>query len=283
MEIVHYGNSQAYVFKNESSDKLIINIDGHAWDSVLGTKNERRWLHTYNGAQFLQVLRNGYTFLIPEKFSRQPGISYYDDMQDRANYTAENILNCYIESINGYLAEHSFSDIVIIGSSEGALLLPLIYEGMNDKGLVKALVSISFGGFSLYESYLILSARQNVPPDYRAMYLYFLETFKPGKAEYPNSFEEDVYNLTYRWLNSFKDIRPLDYYKNIDIPILFIHGEFDYRLPVDSTFNIQIELPKKPFEYRYYKWGHQPEKYFDTLQVRNDVADWINKILANTL
>jgi hypothetical protein len=168
IEIVRYGNSQAYVFKNTSSNKLIISIDGSGWDSILGIKNERRWTITHNGAQLFQVLGDKYTFFIPEKFKRQPGMIYYNDMEDRANYTANNLLECYTESINGYLSEYTYSSIVLIGTSEGAALLPLIYERMNNKDMVKALVSISFGGLTQYESFAILSTRPNLSPDYKA-------------------------------------------------------------------------------------------------------------------
>jgi hypothetical protein len=76
MEIVRYEKSQAYVFESILSDKLIINIDGSGWDSVLGIKNERRWATIHNGVQFLQVLGDKYTFFIPEKLRRQPGMIY---------------------------------------------------------------------------------------------------------------------------------------------------------------------------------------------------------------
>jgi hypothetical protein len=218
MEIVRYGNSQAYVFENELSDKLIISIEGSGWDSVLGTKNGERWSGTGIGAQMIQVLRDKYTFLIPEKLKRQPGMVYSGDMEDRANYTAGNLLDCYTESINGYLSEHSFSSIVIIAASEGTVLLPLIYERMNNKDAVKALVSIGFGGVSLYESYSVLSQLPNVSPEDRNMYQYFVEKYHPDLSDHWDSYAEFVYGVTYRWFNSFKDIRPFEYYKNIDIP-----------------------------------------------------------------
>jgi pimeloyl-ACP methyl ester carboxylesterase len=275
MEIAHYGNSHAYVFMNELSDRLIINIDGSGWDSTLGTKNKRRWTTTKNGAQLLQVLGDKYTFFIPEKFRREPGLTYYEDMGDRADYTADNLLNCYIESINGYLSEHSFSSIILIGTSEGAMLLPLIYDRMNNKDMVKALVSISFGGLSLYESYSILYIYPDLHSDYKAMYQYFLLAFEPGKTDYPDSFKEDVFGITYRWFNSFKDIKPFDYYKNINIPVLFVHGDYDYNIPVESTTFIQENLSEKPFTYKYFQWAHQPEKYSDIITFRNEVAEWV--------
>jgi hypothetical protein len=284
MEIVRYGNSQAYVFENVLSDKLIINLDGSGWDSILGTKNERRWTATHNGAQLLQVLGDKYTFFIPEKLKRQPGMTYHEDIEDRANYTADNLLACYIESINGYLEEHSFSSIILIGTSEGAALLPLIYERMNNKDTVKALVSISFGGYSLYESYQILGASPEVPQETKNMYNHILEVYeyvedyKTKNDEITITPEEDFYGLNYRWFDSFMPLRPFDYYKNMNIPVLFVHGDYDINVPVASTVFIQENLPEKPFTYKYFRWAHQPRKRSHLIAERNEIAEWIVNI-----
>jgi esterase/lipase len=283
MEIVRYGNSQAYVFRNSLSDKLIINIEGSGWDSVLGIRNERRWLQTRQGAQLLQELGERYSFLIPEKLNRQPGMEYSKEINDRSNYTAEKILDCYIESINGYLNEHSFSSIILIGSSEGAILLPLIYQRIDMKDSVTVMVSISFGGYSLYESYRILSESPKVPRKFKDMYNHILEVYeyvedyKAENGEINITPEEDFYGLNYRWFDSFMKIRPFDYYKEINIPILFTHGEKDYNVPVESTLYIQKNLHEKPFEYIYYKWRHQPTNYFDTINFRKNISEWIIK------
>jgi esterase/lipase len=287
MEIVHYGSSQAYVFKNaSSSNRLIINIEGSGWDSVLGTKNDKRWLMTHQGAQLLQVLNDRYTFFIPEKLNRQPGFDYSKETADRSNYTSGKILDCYMESINGYLNEHFYSSIILIGSSEGAVLLPLIYERMDAKDSVTAMVSIAFGGFSLYESYKILSASPRVSQEFRKMYSHIIEVFDwmedyKSKNENVNiTPEEDFYGFNYRWFDSFLSIRPFDYYRYITIPVLFVHGKKDQNVPVESTQYVQENLPEKPYEYKYYEWAHQPNNYFGIIDLRNDISEWIRKIDA---
>jgi pimeloyl-ACP methyl ester carboxylesterase len=257
---------------------LIVSIEGSGWDSVLGVKNEERWLAVHQSAQLLQVLRDAYTFFIPEKLNRQPGLVYSRNVEDRADYTAENFLDCYLESINGYLAEHAFSSIVLIGGSEGAILLPLIYERMNDKHAVTALVSLSGGGLSLYESYSILSVSPKVGAEWNERYRNIVEEYSPEKRPYGYSFAEDVYGMSNRWFASFIHIRPFDRYKDIHIPILFAHGERDYNVPVESTRYIQENLPNKPFEYRYYKWDHQPRNKADTIQLRREIAEWVRKM-----
>jgi len=275
MEIMRYSNSQAYLFHNESSDRLIIALEGSGWDSVLGTRENNIWTSVQYGSQILQELSDYFTILIPEKLRRQPGGTYIEDAEDRANYTANNLIAGYSESINGFLAEHDFSSIVLIGTSEGAMLLPIIYENMNKKEKVIAMVSISFGGLSIYESSNILSARRNLPQGWFEMYFNLSQIFKPTSNEVFDSYEENYYFHTLRWFSSVMHIRPFDYYGKINIPILFVHGEADFNVPVESTRYIQENLPEKPFEYRYYDWDHQPRNLADLLQFRKEVAEWI--------
>jgi len=276
MKIMRYANSQAYVLTNKTSDKLIIVVEGSGWDSVLGEKQDNIWISVKYASQFLQELGNDYTFLIPEKLNRQPGLVYIEDMEDRANYTAENILACYNESINSYLAENAFSSVVLLGVSEGALLLPLIYDRMNNKDNVTAMVSIGFGGLSLFEAYSILSVRPYSPPEWSEMCRDIANICDPANAEVKNTFEEDFYGITYRWFDSFRNIRPFDHYKSITIPILFVHGVADYNMPVESTVYIEKNLPEKPFEYWYYdNWDHQPRNKADMIAFRKEVSEWI--------
>jgi pimeloyl-ACP methyl ester carboxylesterase len=279
MEIVTYGDSRGYAFPSENSNKLIINLEGSGWNSVLGLYNGKKWTETHHGAQLLQVLNDTYTFLIPEKFKRQPGNNYENDMDDRERYTAENLIACYTELINGYLNEHDFSSIILIGISEGAILLPSVYRNIDEKhkSNVKALVSCSGGGLSLYEDYEILVKREGPKKwqEWVNMYRFYLEEYKPGKEEYPDSFDEIINGVTFRWWNSVKDIRPFDHYKDIEIPVVFFHGYSDYNIPVESVAYIADNIKDKQFYYKIYKWAHQPEKYSDIIEFRNDIAAWI--------
>ena len=275
MEIFNYGDSHAYVFKNNASDKLLINIDGSGWDSVLGIKNEGMWTNVHLGAHLLQYFGDKYTILIPEKLKRQPGLIYYTDMEDRANYTADKLLNCYSESINGYLSEYSFASITIVGAFEGSYLVPLLYERLINKEKVKSIVSIFCGGLSLYESYSILNRLETIPIAYRQMYRYFLDVYRPGNYR-PDSYLENVYELTYRWYNSFIDIRPFDYYKHINIPVLFIAGYLGSNVPDDSFRYLRENLPEKPFDY-IYKNPAAIMTNSDFLNIIDDIVKWLNK------
>jgi esterase/lipase len=282
MDIVKYGESQGYSFPAEGSNKLIVIFEGSGWSSVLGVHNGRKWIETHLGAQLLQELNHKYTVLIPEKLKRQPGGIYENDMTDREYYNAENLVMCYSEVINGYLNEHSFSSVILIGISEGAFLTPVIYNKMDEKNKtnVKAIVSCAGGGLSLYEDYGILVEREG-PKEWQGwvdMYKFYLEEYKPGKEEYLNSFDEIVNGTTFRWWNSMRTIRPFDYYKNIEIPVGFFHGYYDHNIPIESVAYIANNLKGKPFYYKIYKWSHQPKKYSDTIQFREDIAAWILEI-----
>jgi hypothetical protein len=277
MEILKYNNRLAYNFPNKKSNKLIIITEGSGFESVLGIKEDGIWSQVGMGSQLLQELHTNYTLLILEKLNRQPGKVYFEDMEDRANYTAENLLVGYVETIDCYFAEHDFSSIILVGASEGAMLLPLLYEKMRNKDKVIAMISIGFGGLSMYESYTILNTkRTGYPQDWIEMFSDILNTFNPrNNSKFPNSYEENYYNLTYRWFSSFFHIRPFDYYKNINIPILFVHGMNDYNIPFESTAYIQENIPDKPFQYQYYKWEHQPRTNPDIIQFRKNLAYWI--------
>jgi hypothetical protein len=281
MEILRYANSQAYVFPNTKTDKLMIVIEGSGSASVLGIRQGNTWTGVGMITQLLQELANNFTVLLPEKLKRQPGINYVDNIEDRANYTAENLLVCYSESINNYLVENVCSSIVLVGVSEGALLLPLIYERMENRNSVAAMVALNFGRYSLYESYKILSELPETPIEYRNIYKHIIEVYeyieylKTHNVEIEISPTEDFYGFNYRWYNSFLGIRPIDYYERINISILFTHGKNDFRVPVDSTLYIQNNLPEKPFDFLYFPWSHQPETISDMVSFRKEIAGWI--------
>lgn len=278
MEILNYENSTAYFIPNGNSDKLIISLEGSGWQSVLGKKNEKGWEYVAVAAGVEQYLPE-YAILIPEKLKRQPGKNHINDMEDRENYTAQNIIRCYSESINNFLNENNFTSVVIIGSSEGGFLLPLVYEKIEKKDNIIALISFAAGGYSIYESYSVLNERQHdIPSSYKKCYEDVLNEFNPVKKEFNNSFEDIYHNHTYRWFNSIVHIRPFDYYKKINIPVLFIHGKFDINVAVESTMYIQENLPDKPFTYKYYYWAHGMETKMAALRVLSDVAEWIREI-----
>jgi len=148
---------------------------------------------------------------------------------------------------------------------------------MEKKNLVKGMVSIAAGGLSMYESYLISAEKKDVPDFWKEAYSQSINIHENLK-DYSESIETTPLDLVYRQMASFMDIRPFDYYKNINIPILFIHGNKDMNIAVESTIYIQKNLPDKPFEFIYYNMGHIPMEEAEKIRFRNDIAKWIRKI-----
>ena len=268
MEVLQYEDTRIYEFKNVHSNKLIINIEGSGWTSVLGSKGENKWNWVgFGSSQLTQVLSDKYIIIIPEKWDWDPERNYWWDFNARVNYTFDNLLQCYLTGITGYLKDHNYSSIVLIGYSEGALLLPIIYENLKEKHNITGLVSYGFGGFSLHESYLILKSSPMVPEDQKQVYKYFYDMYEINNI--------DAY-LTEKYFLSLMGIKPFDYYKNINIPILFIHGDLDINVPVESTIYIQENLTEKPFEFKYYhNMAHNPTTYSQIIDIRKKIAEWI--------
>jgi esterase/lipase len=280
MEIKSYNGNFAYAFRSydPSSRRLIIDLAGSGPGSVLGLYLDNEWRFTGIGAQLIQVLREDHTIFIPEKWDRVPGIDYSNDLNDRRRYTRENIIECYVSTIDSFLVENNYSSIILVGVSEGAAILPLIYENMKNKNLVKGIVSIAAGGLSLYESYLINIQKENISEFWRNAYTHSIE-MNENIENYYDSMERSPLGLAYRQMASFLNYRPFDYYRNINIPILFIHGKNDLNVAVESTLYLQDNLLEKPFDYIIYEdMGHIPMNDPERLILRNDIENWIRNI-----
>lgn len=277
MGIIHYNSYTAYEFRDFPSDKLIVIFDGSGYNSSLGRYNGKKWTSVSIASQLVPLLREEYTILVPEKLARMAGKNHFDDMDDRANYTSENLIDCYKTILNLYLNEKNYSSIVLIGNSESGILLPLIYESILKKDLVKGMVSIAGGGLSLYENMEILSTSKVTPKNWKNGYLGMIELYRENDFQYLDSITEGFSGMSLRWFNSMMNIRPFEYYKNINIPILFVHGKKDYNVPVESTEYIENNLSGKPFIYLYYENMDHSPTYSQTIQLRNDVAEWVKK------
>jgi hypothetical protein len=291
MQTHEFQNAFLYEMGNLSADTLIISIEGSGWGSVLGRRWTGIWLYTGMTAQIIQPLRNEYSFITPEKWKREPGEVaginsgiYFDELDLRLIYTLENLIELYVESINLYLAENRFETIFLVGGSEGAIILPSLYNKIYEKEKIKGMVVYAGGGLSMYECFTILSTARITPRRHREMYTYVIENHDRGIDAWSNSIGVDRYGNVLLWMSNILDFRPFEYYKEIDIPVLFIHGERDFNVAVESTRYVQENLPEKPFEFIYYRnIAHFPNPFalnytFQLHRIRNDIAKWINKI-----
>lgn len=277
MNIINYGNNTAYEFKNENSDKLVIFIDGTSWYSVLGWSESGTWTSLGTGAFILDIFKDTANVMLPEKLNMQIGKFYQYNPEMRRNYTLENLVQAYSFVINSYLNADDFSSVMIIGHSEGASLLPLIYNKIINKDKITGMIAISYGGLSVYEQVKILANTGLYLPDYYREACRNIDELRKEIELYPDSLGE-IMGYTYRWWNSFIDYRPYDYYVNIDVPVLFIHGRQDIMVPVESTEYIQANLSGKPFNYKYItNADHTFNSEKSINELRTIISDWYNE------
>jgi pimeloyl-ACP methyl ester carboxylesterase len=277
MDIINYGDHTAYEFSNVNSDNLVIFIDGTRWYSVLGWKEGDNWISPSSSKFFLDIFRNNTNFMIPERLNMQIGKFYLYNPEMRRNYTLDNLVQSYSFIINTYLNEREFSSVVIIGHSEGASLLPLIYREITRKEKITGIIAISYGGLSVYEQVKILANSELNMPDYYREACQNIDELKTEIELYPNSLGE-IMGYTYGWWNSFLNYRPFDYYVDINIPILFVHGELDITVPVESTKYIQENLRDKPFDYVYIEnTDHSFGSKESGKKLRESILKWFNE------
>jgi pimeloyl-ACP methyl ester carboxylesterase len=235
------------------------------------------------GANKAYEFKEEFTILVPEKFNRDPSDpnrnpnpkeEYYEyDNAAREKYTVDNLADRNAEIINQYLAENNYSTVIIVGGSEGACVLPLVYENIKNKQDISGLISIAYGGLSMYEQMKIF-ADSPLKSQYSSWELQKLDMIKECNDLHPNSIDEQ-FGVAYGFFN----YKPFDDYKNIDIPVLFIHGELDGNVPVESTRYIQENLPENPFEYIYL--AHSSHTFIsrkDRKEALSKARAWINRL-----
>jgi pimeloyl-ACP methyl ester carboxylesterase len=281
MRTIIYENNRAYEFKNTNSDYLIINIEGSGLYSVLGYSTDKTMKKSGWWYFIVEEFGNEFTILVPEKLNYEIGKYYQYDVDIRKTYTLENLLECYSKVINNYLSENNYSRIILVGSSEGACILPALYQRILNKDKISGMVSISYGGLSRYEQIKILANSQlNIQYLLRDIYKN-IDIYKNDIELYPNSIG-DFIGFPYIYWKSIFDYSPFEEYKEIEVPVLFIHGELDTNTPIESTKYIQNNLPNKPFEYLYYSDADH-NSFRNSIKTINDLKDksreWIYKRL----
>jgi esterase/lipase len=281
MKIIDYGNNKAYEFKNEGSDILAIIIEGSGFFSVLGWEENNQFKKGGLWFYLLELFKDDCSVLVLEKLNFEFGKNYEYDINFRRTYTLENLIKSYSETINKYLSENSYSKVVLLGCSEGACVLPRVFKNISNKNMISGMVSMEYGGLSRYQQLKILANSQlKGINDLTKEVFNNIDLYKKDINLYPNSIGTFV-AYPYAWWNSILDYMPFNDYKEINIPVLFIHGELDINVPVESTKYIQDNLQNKPFEYLIYPDADHgsfmySEKTFYDLVTRS--REWLKKL-----
>ena len=281
MKVIDYGNNKAYEFKNKNSDILAIIIEGSGLFSVLGWEENNQFYKGGLWPYLLELFKDDSSVLVLEKLNFELGKFYRYDINFRKTYTLENLVKCYSEIINTYLSENSYSKVVLVGSSEGACVLPRVYKNTTNKNMISGIVSVAYGGLSRYDQIKILANTQleGINNVNREIFKN-IDLYKKDINLYPNSIGEFL-DYPYAWWNSIFEYIPFDDYKEITIPVLFIHGELDVNVPIESTRYIQDNLPNKPFEYLiypdadHYSFMNSEKTFYDLV---NKSREWLKKL-----
>jgi predicted esterase len=289
-ETIYLQSGKGYEFRNPNSNKLLITLDGGpSWQAKVGKEGERA-----RGSFFDDLLPlytdYDYSIFVPEHFDWEEDEPYYywDIPEERERVTFDNIQTCYEEVIGEYLSQNEYETIIIAGFSEGAMHLPMVYSRL-EKAKISALIAGGYGGLSRDEGFEVAYSKLQagkVPFEIQDYWenQYCGMGVKPlldYAQEEPRNDSIDRFpgrssRITYRWLNSILEKRPFDYYVNIDVPVLFLHGERDRNVSVESTRYIEENLPVKPFDYIYYpEMAHASTTREELIMIRNDIRNWL--------
>jgi pimeloyl-ACP methyl ester carboxylesterase len=250
--VLEFSGGSGYELKNTSSDSLLILLVGSGMRSVMDPGLQGGFL-----AWFLPFL-DSFTIFMPEKFDWQLGaLDKHLDLKAREQYTIEARIDNHYEVITEYLSQNNFKTIVIIGASEGGMLLPELYTRLNNHN-IKALVSIAGGGLTYYENALVFFEKMlagdrrfaNLSEEEILEWEESFERFFTGFSEEPfNDSPEMFYEgafMTFRWIASIAHRNIFNYLKTINTPMLFMHGELDLNVLVESTRFVEKNLPNAP-------------------------------------
>ena len=282
---LYFSDGQGYEFKSASSNKLIITLDGGpGWDhNRIGAIDDI--IGGYHFVDWLLNFYDEYNIFVPEKFDWGRLVNPFWDIKNRERYTLDNLIANYASVISEYLSKYDYETIIIFGHSEGGVLAPELYFLLEDVN-ISAIISSGAGG--LISPSDISAVRRGIPMDDESINQY-LETYKQYLAaysgeRYADSPDEQRFRQTGKeffsvnYFNGLFKRRPFDFYKNINVPVLFIHGLLDMNVSPISTKYVEQNLPDKPFDYIYYpNTQHYPTTIAELERMRTDIANWLKE------
>lgn len=221
-----------YLFERNEENKnenLIVVLDGSTMHSSLGIKGSILPWKSFSAAYFFQKkLSKEFDLVVPERMNMEAGKDYSEDTVRLKEYTLEKRVETSVKCINEVIKKKNYQNIYILGYSEGGLILPMIYNSLNDQQSVKKLISIAAGGKSYYDL-------MNATMKEKGFNESYIDSIISEIKKYPNSVTKFAFGHPYNKWNSFLYYNPLEEFKVIEIPILVIHGEQDKNVSVEVS------------------------------------------------
>lgn len=123
--------------------------------------------------------------------------------------------------------EHDPSEIVVFGVSEAGNVALAIATQLP----VTKVVVVGSGGLTQISELKFLAEKHTLDVDIDAL------ADKVGKE--PSRIDIQAYGQTYKYWHSVLYIDPLDFVRMLDIPLLFVIGELDEMVPVESVHHLR--------------------------------------------
>lgn len=241
------------------SDSLMIYLPGSGLDCALGLKENGNW---QDDSLFIKSLNKYFSLdfdiLVSEKMDVTLGNEHNTDRKAISHYSLQECVSSAALVIDTFLRDNEYKNVYLIGVSEGAGILPKVYNSLKYKDKISKLVVLSGGGLSQYEEFKLLQkSNLPMPKEYKDGLAEVDSVMEKIKRE-PDSLEKNYLGLTFRRWSGFMSYRPLEDLVKINIPIFIMHGDKDTSAPVQSSRVVVEEfkrLGKTNLTYFEYKNG----------------------------
>lgn len=264
----------------QKNENLIIYLDGSSWGSALGVKGMMiPWRKVTMAMALHKNLSKSYDLLVPEKLNYEMGKEYeYDYKNDRfdnprivSEYTLSNRVLAARTVIDSFLKTENYRNVVILGFSEGALILPKVYNELKQKNKITGLINVSYGGMS-YAQVLEEQAKNDT-----AFRNYLASAFEKIKNN-PDAIDKHAFGWPLKKWSDFMWYEPLSDYKNINIPILLIHGVQDKNVSVESARYLVREFEKLGKYNLFYHEVNDNHSLNNSVSLIKEIENWIISI-----
>ncbi len=242
---------------SEGGNTLLVLVDGRGNHSALGRRVNGKWLSLGLSSVFNRELDSGVDLLIVERVGLDVGETYGSASQLSSD-SFRNKTKLSALGLDYFLSLYpDYRYVVLVGYSEGGVLIPRIYETMEVKSKVTGMVLMASGGLSYYENLHIQKAAKGM--HFSTIYQRNLDNLDQEVAtlrENPFSEEDYFFGWPYARWAYFLSYRPVDDLVTFPGRVLILHGGQDRNIPIESAQAIVAAFEavgKSNFTFREYR------------------------------